>query len=177
MWNRSIRVVALPLVLLLTEISTFVFLNHDTSSYPNSIPALTIAVAVYSIRGPIFTNAAKSVLVQYLQCALLFLSFINTTTTTGLIAWRIYPSTRMGAIQQKGQQLRHIMQVLVESAAIFSLVLLVNAIVAVVPFDIGSGLDVASYFLEILLPTVGVRSSPFYYPSNITDCRLLVGSS
>lgn len=66
----------------------------------------------------------------------------------------------MGAVQQKGQQLRHVMQVLVESAAIFSLVLLINAIVAVIPFDIGTGLDVASYYLEILLPTVGVRSIP-----------------
>ncbi|PPQ91124.1 hypothetical protein CVT25_013262 [Psilocybe cyanescens] len=138
-WGRSFRVISVLLILLLAEFGLFVTatilegLSHRLTSGAN-------------------TSAA---LFNSLTSALVFVSLATTVTTSLLIGYRIYSVARLNG-QPSKRLFKHIVVLVIESAAVYSFVLLLDAVFAVIPsFNlVGSPLYQAGYFVDAVLIVV-----------------------
>lgn len=96
------------------------------------------------------------------ESALTFISLGSTVVSTFLIGYRIHfsPSSNLNVSSSSLQRVfNHIWILIVESAAIYSLVLLLDAISIVVPSfgELGSPWAEAEYYIESVLIPVAVR--------------------
>ncbi|PPQ80734.1 hypothetical protein CVT25_001854 [Psilocybe cyanescens] len=137
-WGQSLRVTSLPVVFLLAEFGLFV-------------AGLITSLHVGSVTNP--TDAALS---GNIQSAQIFVSFGTTIITTCMIAYKIHSSSRLTAPTSK-RTFKHIMNVLIGSAAGYSLVILVYAVILVVPASesIQSSLSNVVFYMQIVVTAVG----------------------
>lgn len=102
-------------------------------------------------------DAAQAALESNIRSAQLFVSSGTTIMATSLIAYRIYSASQWNGTSSKGR-FKHTVVILVESAAVYSLVFLVDAIITVIPATqtIGSFLCIAQPYTQVVLTIVGV---------------------
>ncbi|KAH9483403.1 hypothetical protein JR316_0002869 [Psilocybe cubensis] len=112
-WGQSVRMIAVPLLLLFAEL------------------VLAFAATVLNILSTDLTNGKNMTLDDNILVALFFVSLATTSCATFLIGWRIY--TASGHIGRS--KYTHIITTIIESSAVYSLVLLVLAIHTVTRFS------------------------------------------
>ncbi|PPQ83916.1 LOW QUALITY PROTEIN: hypothetical protein CVT25_000661 [Psilocybe cyanescens] len=98
-----------------------------------------------------------ALLMDRVQSAALFVSFFTTTITTALIGYRIYNLSKQGNNPSTKSRVKHITKILLESSTIYCIVLLVNAIVAVIPsasYLAESPVNISSFYVQIVLYVV-----------------------
>ncbi|KAF8887243.1 hypothetical protein CPB84DRAFT_1849891 [Gymnopilus junonius] len=122
--NRSIRILALLLVLWIAEFG--------------------ISVSSLAIQGVIGgTNATHQLAVEAndLVSAQYFMSFFTSVVATCLIAYKIISVSKQSVTIgiSSGRQFRHILDIVVQSSVIYSLALLLIAIGFVLPEEVGDG--------------------------------------
>ncbi|PPQ75261.1 hypothetical protein CVT26_014795 [Gymnopilus dilepis] len=114
-WNHSIRVILLPLLLLLAE----------------------IAVDLYVLKGVSDANLNASGsgarALDRLGAVLLFLTLATTLLTTLLISYRVYMVCRDSLKCGSATRFSQIIELLVQSAALYSVATLAYAIASVIP--------------------------------------------
>ncbi|PPQ80731.1 hypothetical protein CVT25_001851 [Psilocybe cyanescens] len=130
-WGRSLRIISIPVFFFVVEI------------------------AVMAFKGGI-VDAAQAALESNIRSAQLFVSSGTTIMATSLIAYRIYSASQWNGTSSKGR-FKHTVVILVESAAVYSLVFLVDAIITVIPATqtIGSFLCIAQPYTQVVLTIVG----------------------
>lgn len=111
------------------------------------------------------SSSANAVLGNNISSALIFVSLGTTVLTTFLIGYKIHSTSRLNGPSSK-KFFNRVVVLVVESAAAYSLVLFLNAIIAVVPsfLTLGSPLYEAEYYVDAVLIVVAVCS--FYYSSD-----------
>ncbi|KAH9481732.1 hypothetical protein JR316_0006259 [Psilocybe cubensis] len=145
-------------------------------------------VLITGITGPNRT-IANITLTNKLRGALYFASFATTVTTTSLIAHRLHRAYHAHArlsvklesmAPRRGGWLRHIAAVLVESAAVYSLVILVYAIGNAASARAGEGAsmrNVAMYLEVVVAVTGGMAPTVLVARIAITDPDYDTGAS
>lgn len=96
--------------------------------------------------------------------AAFFTSLGSTMVTTGLIVYRIVSVSRTLEFSQKKNRGRftEILDLIVQSAALYGLALLVSAILSVTPLHFDKvaneqALAIAQYFVNVTFPVIAVR--------------------
>ncbi|KAH9478081.1 hypothetical protein JR316_0010318 [Psilocybe cubensis] len=136
-WGCSLRSVAVPIAFLLVE-------TGISLAIIGNVPAALLG-------GPI------ALLMDRVQSAALFVSFLTTTLTTALIGYRIYTLSQQGNNLSTAKRVKHVTKILVESSTIYCIVLLVNAVVAVIPsasYLAESPVNISSFYVQIVLYVV-----------------------
>ncbi|PPQ80388.1 hypothetical protein CVT25_001705 [Psilocybe cyanescens] len=116
---------------------------------------LFIASTIFSvIVGPL-SSTENAILSNNVSSALSFILLGTTVATTCLIGYKIHSASRSNDLPSK-RLFNRVVVLVVESAAVYSLVLLLNAIIAIVPsFNwFGSPLGEVQYYLGVLLTVV-----------------------
>ncbi|KDR81202.1 hypothetical protein GALMADRAFT_136239 [Galerina marginata CBS 339.88] len=119
-WNRSRRAIILPSVLLFSEIATVIIIGI------NDFRKLT-------------TKELRQL--NALEASLFFVSFSATLAATILIAYRIYSVAREGSRVHSRSlwgRFGHVVEIVIQSAATYSLALLLQAMIGVVPHNANS---------------------------------------
>ncbi|PPQ73662.1 hypothetical protein CVT25_007071, partial [Psilocybe cyanescens] len=141
-WGQSYRTISVPLILLITEcglsFATMVFSNEFTET----------------------TSEANVILYNNISNALVFVSLGTTVITTFLIGYRIHSVARLDGSPSK-RLFNHIVIMIVESAAAYSLALLLEVIFSFVPSTPvpGSTMREAGYYIQsvlIIVPKQGI---------------------
>ncbi|KAH9478171.1 hypothetical protein JR316_0008624 [Psilocybe cubensis] len=155
-WGQSFKVIFAPLVLLATEFCLAV-----------------AAVALQIMYGHIASEVANVALENHMSSAAVFVSLGTTLITTFLIGYRIHTASLLN--KSPSQKLyNRIVVTIIESSAVYSLVLLAFAITLVirVPENSQSLLTEATYYSEAVLlvvtgmaPTVMVARIALTNPS------------
>ncbi|KDR69428.1 hypothetical protein GALMADRAFT_145473 [Galerina marginata CBS 339.88] len=143
-WNRSIRVIALPVLLLVAEVG--------------------ISIASVMIRFINFDPASSSAarLFGLMQIALFSVSFTGSMAATILIAFRIHSMSNQE--NTHGGRFKHVIEIVVQSAVIYSLALLLQIAYSVQPvyahetvyFAYCSYASTLAFVLAGLVPTIMV---------------------
>ncbi|KAH9480941.1 hypothetical protein JR316_0007548 [Psilocybe cubensis] len=131
---------------------------------------LTIAVTVIDVLFQTFTTPAQAESLNSLTIALAFISLAITATATSLIGYRIYSTSKGNTIMQAKKRYTRIIILIVESSAVYSLLLLLFGIVLAVPAfnQIDSSVGPLGAYLQTfltatpgLVPTVMVARLAF----------------
>jgi hypothetical protein len=80
------------------------------------------------------TTAESNILDELLSAAL-FITFGTTVVTTILIAYRIYSVVRQDGVDNSKRRFVHVLEVLIQSSAAYSLASFVNAVSGIIPFN------------------------------------------
>ncbi|PPQ90918.1 hypothetical protein CVT25_007845 [Psilocybe cyanescens] len=136
-WGQSFRAILAPLILLVVECS------------------LIVATMVLNVKFGHTGSGANAILFNNISSALVFVSLGTTVVTTFIIGYRIHSTSQIHHPSSR-RLFNHIVTVIVESAAAYSLVLLLEAIIIVVPsIDVlGSPLGEAEFYVEAILTAV-----------------------
>ncbi|KDR71364.1 hypothetical protein GALMADRAFT_254141 [Galerina marginata CBS 339.88] len=105
-WNKSLRVIGLPCLLLLAEIALCL--------------AETIIVGENALHAPTTARVREGVTIQ---SALFFTSLSSSLLATLLIAFRIHSVSKQNGGSKR--RFRHIIEIVIQSAAVYSLALLI----------------------------------------------------
>jgi len=135
-WNRNWKVVVLPIILTMTELATglvytIVFMSHDAQVF---VPNLELLLGVMDL-----INS--------------FASLASTLLTTGLITYRI--------LRANGSKFRAIMEIVIESAALYSIVLIFYIAFSLSPESTAIIPDVILSQITGLAPTLMVARITF----------------
>ncbi|PPQ83556.1 LOW QUALITY PROTEIN: hypothetical protein CVT25_006792 [Psilocybe cyanescens] len=136
-WGESFLAISAPLILLVAEFGLFV---------------VTMVLDVKF--GPL-TSDANANLGDNIISALTLVSLGTTMITTFIIGYRIHSVSQMHGSPSR-KLFNHIVTMIIESAAVYSLVLLLESIMIFVPStDVpGSLLSEAQYYLETILTVI-----------------------
>ncbi|PPQ95161.1 hypothetical protein CVT25_013306 [Psilocybe cyanescens] len=157
-WGQSSRIILVPVALFVAESCLFI-----------------TSIALAGVNGQ-ETSDVNARLFNNISSASISVSLGTTMITTFLIGYRIYSASHANAVPSR-RLFNRIWALVVESAAVYSLVLLVDSICYVLPSFIvlGSPLVVAGYYVEPVLvfvtnqgmaPTVLVARIALTNPSN-----------
>ncbi|PPQ83689.1 hypothetical protein CVT25_006146 [Psilocybe cyanescens] len=140
-WGQSLRVILFPTILVFAEFGEF----YNSSLFV----AVTVLVARF---GDFEVNTT---LFENIETALVFVSLGTTVTTTSLIAHRINAASLLNG-SSSNRLFTRAVTLVIESAAAYSLVLLIYAVFTIVPRFIafGSPVDNAVFYLQVLVSTV-----------------------
>lgn len=110
-----------------------------------------------ALSGALLANPALSSAYDAIISALAFVSLGTTILVTSLIGFKIYSITHMTG-RTYTHYFQHVVAIFLESAAAYSLVLLVYAITMADPAfsDMGSGKFLVGYYLQNILNFVAV---------------------
>ncbi|PPQ94336.1 hypothetical protein CVT25_000295 [Psilocybe cyanescens] len=113
---------------------------------------LLVATTILSVKFGELTSDANAILGNNISSALTFVSLGTTVITTFFIGYRIHSVSQLDGSRSNGL-FNHIVVIIIESAAAYSLVLLLEAIDIVFPsFSvIGSPLSEADYYIQVIL--------------------------
>jgi len=149
-WNGSIRVMALPSFLIFLEIGSFI--------------SAMILQGLFAVPGTTILSEQQVAMDNAVIAAQNFLSVAASLVTTLLIVLRIHSMSKENG--GSGQRFKHILDIVVQSAAVYSLVILVEAITFVLPdtgdmdntqlFALGSWMDNLSSVISGMVPTIMV---------------------
>ncbi|KDR81224.1 hypothetical protein GALMADRAFT_136254 [Galerina marginata CBS 339.88] len=112
-WNRSVRMITLPLVLVVTETALFL--------------STVIRLSVEKL------HPKDPQIINNLDGAGYFVSAATSLLTTLLIAYRIHFIFRHDGASRG--RFKHLIEILIQSSAVYSLTLLMNAISVILPID------------------------------------------
>ncbi|PPQ88319.1 hypothetical protein CVT25_012438 [Psilocybe cyanescens] len=140
-WGQSLRIILVPVALFIAESCLFI-----------------AAIALAGANGQL-TSDVNAKLFNHISSASIFVSLGTTMITTFLIGYRIYSATRANGTPSR-RLFHRIWVIVIESAAVYSLVLLVDAICYVNPLFIAlrSPLAVVGYYMELVQIFVTVGS-------------------
>ncbi|KDR71341.1 hypothetical protein GALMADRAFT_144028 [Galerina marginata CBS 339.88] len=149
LWGRSLRVMAIPLFLLASEIVLVI--------------AEIVVEGIFVSLGPSKTTA-QGLVANRLLPAVLFLSTAISLSTTILIVFRFYSIGKQHG--DSVRRFRHILDIIVQSSAIYSLTSLIGAIGIVLPgsdniantwlFSYGLYTEVLNFAITGMAPTIMV---------------------
>ncbi|PPQ90956.1 hypothetical protein CVT25_015682, partial [Psilocybe cyanescens] len=123
-WDDSVRVILLPLMVLVVQIGELDRHMYST----NKICSAKSDANIY--------NTQRAQILNEFIAAGMFTTFACTLFTTLLIIYRIYPVTyREGGFSNTTQRFKFILDILIQSAALHSLTSLAYAIASVLPLD------------------------------------------
>lgn len=137
MWNKSWIVIFGPLFLLVCEIGKLKPYIKTSTCLILSPIALETATAALKLTLTTTPNLAQSPpsqsrLMTSLGSSGLFAAFLTTASTTSLIAYKIYKTSRK-SYTDAPETFTRIIKVLFESASAYSVVILIIAITSVIP--------------------------------------------
>ncbi|KDR81297.1 hypothetical protein GALMADRAFT_136314 [Galerina marginata CBS 339.88] len=137
-WNRSLRVILLPLLLVAAEFGLFL--------------SSVIALLAEHLR----PSLKSALVVNKLDGTGYFVSAVASLTPTLLIAFRIYSFSCSSGISSG--RFKHIVEILVESSVVYSMTLFIQALSAVLPFEVtDTRLSALQSFINNLsIPILGV---------------------
>ncbi|KDR70457.1 hypothetical protein GALMADRAFT_144743 [Galerina marginata CBS 339.88] len=143
-WGNSVRVIAFPSFLWVAETAIFfgqiIGQNLSENSHSNLSPK-------------------AAVLYDNLEAAAFFISAINSILISFLIAYRIYSvSSSPSHVSKSTGRFNYVIDIVLQSAAAYSLSLLVNAITAVIPPTV-SGTRLTAlilYSTAVTVPIIGI---------------------
>ncbi|KAF8173089.1 hypothetical protein BJ912DRAFT_1079466 [Pholiota molesta] len=139
-WNRSIRVISVSLILVITE------------------AALFFVEIIFDGKDGELVSEALSITLNALLSAAFFITFATTLVTTILIAYRIYSVSKQEGVSAR--RFKHIIDIVIQSGAVNSLTLLANAIIVVLPASILNTKDsAANTYAENIVPYVLAMST------------------
>ncbi|PPQ91515.1 hypothetical protein CVT25_008902 [Psilocybe cyanescens] len=135
-WGQSYRVVTVPLIFFVGEVGLFL--------------STTIFAILHSQQSA--TEAITDVF-NVIAGVSMLTSLCTTVITTFLIWYRIHSAFRSKSSPLSKKLFSHIVVLVIESAAVYSLILFLNAITTVVPSFtlIGSLAEEVNYYMQILL--------------------------
>ncbi|PPQ92897.1 hypothetical protein CVT25_010452 [Psilocybe cyanescens] len=136
-WGQSFWAILAPLIPLVAECG------------------LSVATTVFSAKFSSATSDANFILFNNISSALIFVSLGTTVIVTFIIGYRLHSASRIHHLSSR-RLYNHIVTIIIESAAAYSLVLLFEAITVVVPSGavIGSSLQYSSYYMDGILTAV-----------------------
>lgn len=134
----------------------------------NSFAALVVTSTAFHGIVPTFSTESNQVLVNSISTTLAFTSLGTTATATCLIGYRIYHTSHNHIMQSK-RTFTRIAVAIVESSAVYSLVLFLYALTLVIPilYSLQSPLWQFAYYVEAFAVVVSV--SVVYEQSSIWD--------
>ncbi|KJA17199.1 hypothetical protein HYPSUDRAFT_206371 [Hypholoma sublateritium FD-334 SS-4] len=116
-WGKSFRVIFLPLVLVVAE------------------AALYLSIIIIACASNVDPSVNIQIILDKLTSSALFMTSGATLLTTALIAYQIYSVTRRDPRKGATKPYKDIAEVLVQSAAAYSLVTLLNALTDIIPVN------------------------------------------
>ncbi|PPQ91334.1 hypothetical protein CVT25_003767 [Psilocybe cyanescens] len=136
-WGQLFWAISAPLVLLVAECGLFV------------------ATTVLSVKFGSATSDANATLFDNILTALIFVSLGTTVISTFTIGYRVHSASRIHHLSSR-RLYDHIVTIITESAAAYSLVLIFEAILAVVPSSIMAGFPLreAACYLDVIVTVV-----------------------
>ncbi|KAH9480015.1 hypothetical protein JR316_0006612 [Psilocybe cubensis] len=136
-WGRRLKVIAFPIILYGAEI------------------ALSVADLVLQATIPLISSPEEASIENKVATAQQFTSLGTTATTTFLIGWMFFSAFKNGALHSESQYTR-ILVIIVESSAIYSVILTLSAVAGVIPqtYTIESPLSQWDYYVTTLLMNV-----------------------
>ncbi|PPQ72177.1 LOW QUALITY PROTEIN: hypothetical protein CVT25_008818 [Psilocybe cyanescens] len=182
-WGRSFRVISVPLALLVAE---FVLRIKDSPILLMTYLVIAGLFCAVMILAGLSTNISTDPdpnLFNRAESALTFISLGSTVVSTFLIGYRIHfsPSSNLNVSSSSLQRVfNHIWILIVESAAIYSLVLLLDAISIVVPSfgELGSPWAEAEYYIEsVLIPVAGMAPTILVARLALTNTDSMIAGS
>ncbi|KAF8886623.1 hypothetical protein CPB84DRAFT_1850084 [Gymnopilus junonius] len=115
-WNRSLRVILFPLVTLFAE------------------GALFLTVIIFSSAVDLSPSNNQAIIFNRLIAAGLFMTLVTSVVTTLLISYRIYSvAGTKDALPGSKRRFKHVVEILTESAAVYSVVAIMLAVVTIIP--------------------------------------------
>lgn len=137
-----------------------------------SFQGISLGIIILDVHTPdaAVITETEAALRNNLQSSEFFITFGTTIITTSLIAYRIYSTARLDGITSLGR-FKHIVEVLIQSAAFYSLVILATAIMMVIPTYLSrpNGMFNAELFVDSILPIVGVSSETILCSFSLTN--------
>ncbi|KJA18846.1 hypothetical protein HYPSUDRAFT_44843 [Hypholoma sublateritium FD-334 SS-4] len=136
-YNNSFRIIALSLLLFLAEIALYL-----TVTVLDGIPTIQLTVATHN----------------GLISAALFTTLAVTLWTTSLIAYRIY-SASTHILNGARPRFYNILEIIIQTSFIYSLTLVMNAVLAAIPPNQGNPwtfLTASNYIATIFLGVAGI---------------------
>ncbi|PPQ90924.1 hypothetical protein CVT25_007851 [Psilocybe cyanescens] len=136
-WGQSFWAILAPLIFLVAELG------------------LIVVMTVLDIKFSEVTTHADANLFNGISSALVFVSLATTVIATFIIGYRIHSASQRHDTSSR-RLFNHIATILIESAATYSMVLLLAAIIYVVPSlnVLGSPLSQAEYYVSVILTVV-----------------------
>ncbi|PPQ85202.1 hypothetical protein CVT25_010095 [Psilocybe cyanescens] len=136
-WGKSFWATSTPLILFVAECGLFV------------------ATTFFSVKFGSVTNDTNANLANNITSALTFVSLGTTVVATFIIGYRLHSASRIHLLPSRILY-NHIVTIIIESAAAYSLVLLFEAIfIAALPANlIGNSWDESEYYVEVILTVV-----------------------
>jgi hypothetical protein len=172
-WNRSIRVILVPLILVITEAGKLyvIWINRTSIKFLVFCEALFFVEIIFDGTDGELVSEALSITLNALLSAAFFITFATTLVTTILIAYRIYSVSKQEGMSAR--RFKHIIDIVIQSGAVNSLTLLANAIIVVLPASILNTKDsAANTYAENIVPYVLVRDHHPAYSLYQTSLRL-----
>lgn len=125
--------------------------------------AVTVNAAIFST----ITSATDATIADNIASAQVFMSFGTTVTTSSLIAYRVHTASQLTASHSK-RAFGHVVVIVLESAAIYALVVFAYAILSPIPsaLSAGSPISIAEYYLAPMVSVVAVSSVSLHVSLN-----------
>ncbi|PPQ78255.1 hypothetical protein CVT25_011714 [Psilocybe cyanescens] len=157
-WNRSYRVILIPLILYIGEIGQCMSCpSYNISSDMISPLGIFVAAMIILFIMSAGSTPSQSMLPNNVQSAGYFLSAATSLTATVLIGSRVKAVTNEGTSEASGQ-FKNILEIMIQSVAIYSLAIIMQAISVVIPND-GTTPQLTAlqnYSSAILTPVAGI---------------------
>ncbi|PPR04276.1 hypothetical protein CVT26_004066 [Gymnopilus dilepis] len=155
-WGGSLRVIFLPALFHLGQVGTLQITIFWLADYSNTnsilFKVVDLTVIILRCAEHFDPTYSQGVLVDNLIAAQSFMTSATTLTATILIAYRIYSASKENVFGSTRKRLSKIMEVLVESAAVYSLAAVAQAVALVIPETYSNEIvvDLASAYTSIL---------------------------
>ncbi|KAF8886673.1 hypothetical protein CPB84DRAFT_1850022 [Gymnopilus junonius] len=133
-WNGSFRAISLPLLFAVGAIGVYA-----------SIVVITFTTKLYTLA----SVTQDSQLLDILTGVLLFLDLASTLATTILISYRINSFAKRNPFRNSRSRFKRIVEILVQSAAAYSLVIIAYAIASIIPTDTLESVNAARSYTSI----------------------------
>lgn len=132
-WDRSFRAIALPSFLLFCEIGMFLYSNNQSRRGSFSFIGVGLALIIIAGLYNLGTSPSQVDTLNTVLGVATFMTLATTLATTLLISYRIHLVSKQDLPRSVRARLNHIIEILVQSAAAYSIVALASAITVVVP--------------------------------------------
>ena len=164
-WGASVRVIVLPTFLLFCEIRAL-HSSPLSKDYADIILPEVLDLGIIILLGVdhLLPPLSQVNLINRLLGTQAFLTFVTTLVTTLLIAYRLYASWEQDLPERSKRRIKQILEILTQSAVVYSLVALAQAISFVLPGASGSSnlsLVASQAYLNVLFLFVSVSRQSF----------------
>ncbi|KAF8886672.1 hypothetical protein CPB84DRAFT_1537540 [Gymnopilus junonius] len=139
-WNGSFRAIMLPIFFVVCAIALYM-----------AMIVITFVTQSYS------SSTRGSHMLDILTGVLLFMDLAITLSTTVLISYRINSFAKRNPFPESRSRFKRIVEILVQSAAAYSIVIIVYAITTIIPIDTLESINAARSYISIFyFSTAGI---------------------